>query len=346
MSTNNPLIASATVQNDSLKIQDLNFRLRLDIGGANLRIEDKIINSGGNWYVDPESGLDIDFDIIKTWNSTPNESTITIWNLNNETYNKIYEEATAFELYGAESDNEYALMFRGYPDKYIKRAKHTLITSNEGFMKQDYKSSFRGQNDLPTVLKLIDGKTSYTDATINKVYYGEVSSSLVFEDVIESMGLVKGNIAQDIQFKNIKNFSARGKSAAVMNYLANLNGFKWTIMNGLFEAYTGNAPEQPYGIMLDGFNSSTPERQDDKFKTKNTVLQKKNKKQGKAGITKTEVIKTEMGYMIETRLLPFLNPGYFCYCDFSFLKGTKFIYKVQHTGNNYGVNCSSKIWVV
>ena len=84
----------------------------------------------------------------------------------------------------------------------------------------------------------------------------------------------------------------------------------------------------------------------DKFKTKKTVLQKKNKKKGKAGITKTEVIKTKMGYMIETRLLPFLNPGYFCYCDFSFLKGTKFIYKVQHTGNNYGVNCSTKIWVV
>ena len=82
MSTNNPLIASVTVQNDLLKIQDLNFRLRLDIGGANLRIEDKIIKSGGNWYVDPESGLDIDFDITKTWNSTPNESTITIWNLN------------------------------------------------------------------------------------------------------------------------------------------------------------------------------------------------------------------------------------------------------------------------
>ena len=339
-------LTAATVQNVVLQNQDLNFRLRLDIGGANLRIEDKIIKSNGTWYVDPESGLDIDFDIIKTWNNTPNESTITVWNLNNETYNKIYEEATAFELYGAKSDDEYALMFRGYPDKQLKRAKQTLITSNEGFMKQDYRASFRGQNVLPTVLKLLDGKTSYTDATINKVYYGNVSTQIIFEDVIESMGLIKGQIAQDITFKTIKNYSARGKSANVMNWLANYNGFKWSIMNGLFEAYTGNAPKQPYGIMLNGFNSSTPERQDDKFKTKTTVLQKKNKKKGIAGKSKTDVIKTNNGYMIETELLPFLNPGYFCYCDFDILQGTKFIYKVEHVGNNYGVNCSSKIWVV
>lgn len=344
MSMNN--IITANIQNSKYVKQDLNFRLRLDIGGANLRIEDKIIESNGDWYVDPNTGLDIDFDITKTWGSTPNESTITIWNLNNETFNKIYEEAEAFELYGAESNNEFALMFRGYPDKQLKRAKKTLITSNQGFMKQGYRAAFRGQNDLPTVLKLIDGKTSYEDATINKVYYGEFSSELLFNDLIESFGVIKGNVAQDITFKTMKNYSARGKSTTLMNYLAQINGFKWTIMNGVFEAYTGNPPQQPYGILLDGFNSSTPEKQEDKFKTKNTVLQKKNKKKGIEGKTKTEIIKTEMGYMIETQLLPFLNPGLFAYCDFDILRGTKFIYKVQHLGNNYGVNCSSKIWVV
>lgn len=337
---------TANIQNDAFVKQDLNFRLRLDIAGANLRIEDKIIESNGQWYVDPESGLDIDFNITKTWDKTPNESIITVYNLNSETYNKIYEEATAFELYGAESNNEFALMFRGYPDKQLKSAKKTLITSNQGFMKQDYKASFLGQNDIPTVIRLLDGKTSYEDATINKVYYGDVSSQLIFNDVIESMGIIKGNIAKDITFKTLKNYSARGKSVAIMNYLAQINGFKWTIMNGVYEAYTGKPPEQPYGILLDGFNSSTPEKQDDKFKTKNTVLQKKNKKKGIKGKTKTEIIKTETGYMIETQLLPFLNPGLFAYCDYDILKGTKFIYKVQHVGNNYGVNCSTKIWVV
>ena len=344
MSMNN--IITANIQNDRYVEQDLNFRLRLDIGGANLRIEDKIIESNGNWYVDPESGLDIDFDIKKSWFKKANESIITIWNLNNDTYNKIREEATAFELYGAESNNEFALMFRGYPDKQLKRAKKTLITSNEGFMKQGYRAAFRGQNDLPTILRLLDGKINYEDATINKPYYGEVSTELIFNDVIESLGVIKGNIAEDITFKNIKNYSARGKSVAIMNYLANTNGFKWTIMNGVFEAYTGNPPQQPYGILLDGYNSSTPEKQDDKFITKSNVLQEKNKKKGIDGKSETKIIKTDMGYMIETQLIPFLNPGLFAYCNFEILQGTKFIYQVQHVGNNYGVNCSTKIWVV
>ena len=41
MSTNSTF--TAHLQNLSYERQDLNFRLRLDIGGANLRIEDKII---------------------------------------------------------------------------------------------------------------------------------------------------------------------------------------------------------------------------------------------------------------------------------------------------------------
>ena len=117
-------------------------------------------------------------------------------------------------------------------------------------------------------------------------------------------------------------------------------------MNGVFEAYTGNPPQQPYGILLDGYNSSTPEKQDDKFITKSNVLQEKNKKKGIDGKSETKIIKTDMGYMIETQLIPFLNPGLFAYCNFEILQGTKFIYQVQHVGNNYGVNCSTKIWVV
>lgn len=335
-------IQYATIQNTSAIKRDLNFRLRLDIGGANIRIEDKLVKTDSGFWIDPECGLDMDFDIEKSWDETPNKSTITIYNITNDTYNRIYENANAFELYGAMGDDEYSLMFRGYPDKQLKRAKQTLITSNEGFMKQDYRASFAGQNDLPTVLELLD----FGGGVINKYYPNTISSKVVFDDVIASMDLKKGNIASDIQFKPLKNFTARGKSAAIMNYLAQLNGFQWTVMNGLFEAYTGEVPDQPYGILLDSYNSSTPERQDDKFQTKQEVLQKANKKKGVQAKKKIEILKTEKGYMIETQLLPFLNPGVFAYCDFGILQGTKFIYKVKHVGNNYGVNCSTKVWVV
>ena len=46
MSTND--VVKAVIQNDKYLKTDLNFRLRLDIGGANIRIEDKIIESNGH----------------------------------------------------------------------------------------------------------------------------------------------------------------------------------------------------------------------------------------------------------------------------------------------------------
>ena len=58
MSMNNSL--TAVITNTPYITQNMNFRLRLDIGGANLRIQDKILESNGQWYVDPESGLDIE----------------------------------------------------------------------------------------------------------------------------------------------------------------------------------------------------------------------------------------------------------------------------------------------
>lgn len=82
---------------------DLNFRLRLDIAGANIRIEDKLKTDEetGRFYVDRESGLDMDFDIVKTDDNIPNESTITIWNLSNDTYELIGQKADAIDLYAA-----------------------------------------------------------------------------------------------------------------------------------------------------------------------------------------------------------------------------------------------------
>ncbi len=95
MSTNSTF--TAHLQNLSYERQDLNFRLRLDIGGANLRIEDKIIESNGNWFVDPESGLDIDFDITKSWDSA-NESTVAGQAVNHQ-YSKSFEFEQDFHNY-------------------------------------------------------------------------------------------------------------------------------------------------------------------------------------------------------------------------------------------------------
>lgn len=316
---------------------DLNFRLRLDIGGANIRIADNLKEDKETvrFWVDRESGLDMDFDIVKTDDGAPNESTITIWNLSENTYTNIMNNADAFELYAAWSNDEYALMFRGYPLKALKKAKGTILTSNQGFLKQDANAGRRGQNDLETVITLIDGLAEYRDARMDKTYYGTVSTETILKDCVETFGIPVGTIAE-INHKDIMGRQYREKSVNVLNGLARLLGFKWKIINGMFYIFTQEEPEEVYGITLNSDNSSTPERQNDKFTTK------KNKE------TKQSTIeKTYNGYMIKTRLLPFLNPGTWAFCDYGTrLQGTKYIYKVRHRGNNYGTVAETEIYCV
>lgn len=327
---------------------DLNFRLRLDIAGANIRIEDKLKTDEetGRFYVDRESGLDMDFDIVKTDDNIPNESTITIWNLSNDTYELIGQKADAIDLYAAWSNDEYALMFRGYPWKVLKKGKDTILTANQGFLKQDANAGRRGQNDIETVLTMIDGKAEYEEAFMNKTYYGIVSTELILKDCIETFGIPIGTIAE-LEHKEIMGMMYRKKTVEVLNGLAELLGFKWQITNGVFNLYTDEMPEQPYGIVLNSNNSSTPERQNDKFKVTSKTIQKANKKKGIKGVKKTSVEKIYNGYMIKTRLLPFLNPGTYCQCDFGkILQGVKKIYKVRHRGNNYGTVAETEVYVV
>ena len=327
---------------------DLNFRLRLDIAGANIRIADKLITDEetGRFYVDRESGLDMDFEIEKSWSGAPNESKITIWNLSESTYTNIMQNADAFELYAAWSNDEYSLMFRGYPLKALKKAKGTILTSNQGFLKQDANAGRRGQNDLETVITLIDGKAQYEDASINKEYKNEVSTETILKDLIGTFGIPIGTMVK-IDYPYKSNYTARGKSVKFLNELAKELGFNWKIINGIFYTFTDKIPEQPYGISLNSNNSATPERQNDKFKTKTKTIQKANKKKNIQGVKQTTAEKTYNGYMIKTKLLPWLNPGLTCFCDFGDrLQGSKFIYKVRHRGNNYGTVAETEVYVV
>lgn len=317
---------------------DLNFRLRLDIGGANIRIADKLITDEetGRFYVDRESGLDMDFEIVKTADNKPNDSTITIWNLSDDTYLNIVQNGTALELYAAWSKDEYALMFRGYPSSTIKKSKDSKQTSSQGFLKQDVNAGRKGQNDIPTVLTCIDGKAQYEAATINKEYKNGVSTNTVINDLIQTFGVPIGykDELEDQAIEEVMydNYTARGKSVTHLNNFAVLLGFNWSITNGVFYLYTNEKPEKPYGIKLNSENSSSPERQNEQF----TVT---NKKTGKTTIKNL--------YMVRTKLLPWLNPGTYCSCDFGAkLQGVKYIFKVKHKGNNYGTVAESEVYIV
>ena len=332
--------AIVTLDNDKriTTYSDLNFRLRLDIAmpnspdGKGLRISDDLN--------DHQKGLDMDFHIVKSTEAKPTESTITIYNLTTKTYDKIYQYGKEFTLSCAFSDEDYTVMYRGYSETYTQHKKKIILTANEGFMAQDANAGRRGQNDLQTEIKLIN----YGIAQLNKTYRKPVNTETILNDCILALGMPKGEM-DVIKHKNINGYRAVGNVYNTLNYLGQLLGFNFCINSGRFCAYDKTYGQmKKYGIYLHSGNSNTPEKQDDKF-IYHAGRKATKKKAGRAATTEYQ----RMGYMIETRLLPFLQVGSTVKCDFKFkdCQGLKYIYKLEHIGSNYaGTEMITRVYCV
>lgn len=329
----------------------MDFRLKLEIELKTKGEEAKGIVISDT-YADLSKGLDMEANIVKSYTNEPTASVIKIYNLSTETYNLIYEKANAFRLSCARGENaEYVPFYVGYPIKTVKASKQTILTSNEGFMKQDANAGRSGQNDLETKITLMN----YGFARLYKSYQTNVSAKLVLQDCIDAIGMPKGNIDKNVQEKiNNTNFNAgftiRGDVQKTLNLLGNLCEFNWNTNDMKFNIYSRNRDDvKTYGIVLTPYNSSTPERQNDIFKTRTKNIQKASKKKNIKGAKATTIEKLSQGFAIKTQLLPFLQCGSTCLLrDFgiSGAEGAKYVYKIEHAVNNTGLEAYSIIYCV
>lgn len=327
----------------------LDFRLKLEIELNDQKEGITIADS----YGDNTKGLDMQFTIDKSYTNEPTESTIIIYNLSTSTYNTILEKANAFRLSCARGENaDYVPFYTGFPMRSVKVAKETVLTSNEGFMAQDANAGRAGQNDLETIIKL----RNYGFAQLFKSYQDNVTVDLVIQDCINALGLPKGNIDKNIE-ENIKNtilpkgFTIRGDVQKTLTALGNRCNFNWNTNDMKLNLYDKNRSDiKTYGILLTPDNSSTPERQDDKFKARTKVIQRASKKKGIKGVKATSIVKEEKGYKIKTALLPHLAVGSTCYLSEDFgisgASGNKYIYRIRLVGSNTGTEGYSEIYCV
>lgn len=329
----------------------MDFRLKLEIELKNSTDETKGIIIE-DVYGDPTKGLDMSAHIVKTDDNKPNASTLKIYNLSTEIYNLIYEQANAFRLSCARGEgDEYVPFYTGFPIRALKVAKETVLTSNQGFMAQDANAGRAGQNDLETTITLMN----YGVATLYKSYQTEVSANLVLDDCMKALGLPKGNIDNVIQERlNGVYYRAghtiRGLVADELTRIGNQVGFKWNTNDmklNLYDQYRNDI--KTYGIKLTPNNSATPERQNDKFKVRTKIIQKANKKKGIKGVKESTIEKTNQGFKIKTQLLPHLVVGSTCFLEdfgISGADGSKYIYKIEHTVNNTGLDAFTEVYCV
>lgn len=273
------------------------LNVRLEIAGADIVIEN----------------LDIDFHIELTDSSSKaDKSQITIWNLSDTTYQRIFEKMYAVDLYVWHGNDEPALIFRGYPARPAQLQNYTgRINTAKGFLESPVRQDIKGGFDKPTILELVDGKLAYESTTINKTYRTKVSSKQIIQDCIEAMGVGISKISETLPEKIYTSYKAKGKPNVILDRIVKALGGKWCIQNGLIQILSGNeTSDGTFAILLDENNSSKP-------------LQ-----QGQEEIH------------IETRFIPFVRPNNYVKVDKTTLNGVYRISKAILDGSNTGTGAS------
>lgn len=276
------------------KQPSLKFNIMLRIAGADLQITD----------------LDIDFDIYKTNKKDPNKSTITIWNLNDTTYQRILEKTYAVDLYVWYGDDEPSLIFRGYVEKdqtAKQNSQQGRINTARGFLASTVKQDNRGGFDIPTIIELIDARVAYTEKTINKNYRSAVTSTQIIKDCINAMGIGIAKFSENLPEKTYNSYNAIGKPHVILDKICKALNIRWNISNDLIQVIAPNEQfNGTYAVLLNPNNSMRPTRN------------------GENELT------------ISTRLIPWINPEDWVQCDFKDFRGTEQVRAVHSVGNNYG----------
>lgn len=279
----------------------LEFHIRLEISGADLVIED----------------LDIDIELLQSRNSEPNKSTITIWNISDDTFKKLLD-TQAVDVYCWHGEDEPQLIFRGYTKSdYIVNMKAVAgrINPSKGFLASTVKQDNKGQFDIPTVIELVDSRINYLAAKINKSYTSEISSKALISDCIEAMGVGIGSISKNLQEKVYKyGYKLLGRPHIVLKQILDSLGARFFVTNGFINIYVGNEENNDeYAVVLNDTNSAQPDRRSD-----------------------DELI-------IGTQLVQFLKANDWVKLDFKEITGLERIETIHTKANNYGTAGTSEI---
>lgn len=284
-----------------IRYNSLDFHLRLEIAGADVIIED----------------MDIDVELVKTRESEPNKSTVTIWNLSDDTFKKLFD-TYAVDVYGWFGDDEPSLMFRGYTDStsLVKmNAVAGRINTAKGFLASTVKQDNKGQFDIPTIIELIDSKVNYLASKINKTYFAEVTSTQLIQDCVEAMGVGLGYLSDNLPVKTYKNgYKLTGRPHIVLKTILDGLGAKFNVTNGfIYIQMPTDKNNDTYAVVLNPDNSMQPDQQSD-----DTII-------------------------ISTMLIPFLNANDWVKLDFKELNSLEQIHELRVKCNNYGTAGTTEV---
>ncbi len=163
--------------------------------------------------IDFPNGFDITFNVEKNSEKEPNESTIGIYNLNEETRRKLDEEYVGVFLYG------------GYGD--IKNLK---LVSLGAIIK--VKSKYNDAS-IESEIVFADDSRNYRESTIYKTFPSNTSYKKIIQEIAKSMGYTSPKILDlDENLKITNSQTLAGNSAKYLKEYCYKMGVRYSTQNG------------------------------------------------------------------------------------------------------------------
>ena len=292
--------------------------IKVEILGADLVIEN----------------ADIAVEFTKTDEKKPNYCEITIFNLSDDTYNRINSKANSARVYVDIDGLGYALVFAGNL-RSLKKWKQAKATAKKKRKSKATKPATIHYNEQPirreasgadiaTIICLEDGVVStYFNNYINKSYENEVTNQYVLQDILNTVRKQDTNLKVSAESNVLKPYTYpagvvfHGTLKDVLRSICKTGDAYCTVQDDaiVISSTEQDKSNKAYVYILNGDNCPTPEQSTDK----------------------------ELD--IEAPFLPSLNPFNWLKLEFRDYNDYYQVKKIQSKIDNFGEDAESKITV-
>lgn len=258
-----------------------------------------------------EESLRIEFEIDKDLTQQTNKSSIKIYNLTDDSCEKIEVADMVCELQVGYAE-----------DIGLRRIFLGNIT---------YSTTRRDGPDKVTELELADGQESLRDTVVSLGYSAGVSAKAVLNDVAAQMS-VTTQIAPDIEFASYPaGFSFVGKGRDCLSKILDASGATWSIQNGTLQVIMAGGSTSVQTLVFSASSGliGSPERIVKGVKRPDEEAKKKRK-------VKKDKKAKQAGWKIKTLLAPTVNPGDLVKVESVTIIGWFRVESLKHKGDTHG----------
>lgn len=306
-------------------MMNLNLKIKLEILGTDMVIED----------------ADVSVNIKKTDEAQPNYCTCTIYNLSDNTYNKLMDKANSVRVYinyqdeinKETKDTNWILVFQGdlrdlkkfrkastRAKKKTSKKRKSSNTSSGSMTIQHYNEPpirREGDVDIQAIIELQDGiKGTFIDTFYSKSYSGKISNRQIIKDCVEYLkknNIPVGRIDTIPEKTYVNGKVVHGQVINILKSITSDVNCTASCQNNVFSIINNKNENPNYSVVLDG-----------------DICEKPN-------------FDTDKRIKVNAPLLATVNPTDYIQLNFVDVSGAYAVSKIEHNFDNFGQDYSSEV---